>query len=34
MDIFKYGGNCQVIAPDELRDKVMAELGRGLGVYT
>lgn len=33
MDILKYGGDCQVIAPYELRDKVLAEFRRGLGRY-
>lgn len=33
MDILKYGGDCRVIAPDVLRDKVTAEFRRGLEGY-
>lgn len=33
MDILKYGGDCQVIAPPSLRKRVAAELQRGLAQY-
>ena len=33
MDILKYGGDCRVIAPDELRGKVIGEFRRGLDGY-
>lgn len=33
MDILKYGGDCQVVEPKALRDRVIAELKRGLSRY-
>lgn len=34
MDILKYGADCEVVEPQALRDRVMAELRRGLDLYT
>lgn len=34
MDILKYGGDCQVIEPKALRDRVVAEFERGLSQYS
>ena len=33
MDIMKYGGDCEVIAPKALRERVTAELKRAQGIY-
>lgn len=33
MDILKYGGDCQVIEPEVLRDRVVTEFQRGLSKY-
>lgn len=33
MDVLKHGGDCQVLAPPALRDRVQAELQRALQVY-
>jgi len=33
MDIMKYGGDCEVIAPKILRDRVVAELDRSRKIY-
>lgn len=33
MDILKYGGDCQVIEPKALRERVVAEFKRGLSQY-
>ena len=33
MDILKYGGDCEVMAPTELRQRVAAELDRAQGKY-
>ena len=33
MDILKYGGDCQVIEPRELQERVVAEFKRGLAQY-
>lgn len=33
MDILKYGGDCQVVEPKVLRDRVIAEFRRGLSQY-
>ncbi len=33
MDILKYGGDCQVIEPKALRERVVTELKRGLSQY-
>lgn len=33
MDILKYGGDCQVVEPKALRDRVVAEFRRGLSQY-
>jgi predicted DNA-binding transcriptional regulator YafY len=34
MDILKYGGDCQVIEPKALRERVMNEFKRGLSLYS
>lgn len=34
MDILKYGGDCQVVEPEVLRDRVVTELKRGLSQYS
>ena len=34
MDILRYGGDCQVIEPEALRERVAAELKRGLALYS
>ena len=34
MDILKYGGDCQVVEPKELRERVAAEFSRGLAHYS
>lgn len=33
MDILKYGADCEVVEPKALRDRVIAELRRGLALY-
>ena len=33
MDILKYGGDCQVVEPKELQERVVAEFRRGLAQY-
>jgi len=33
MDILKHGGDCQVIEPETLRERVVAELKRALSLY-
>ncbi len=33
MDILKYGGDCQVVEPKTLRDRVVVEFRRGLSLY-
>lgn len=33
MDILKYGGDCEVMAPKELRQRIAAELNRARGKY-
>lgn len=33
MDILKYGGDCEVVEPKRLRDRVSAELDRARGLY-
>ena len=33
MDIMKYGGDCEVVAPKALRERVAGELKRALGIY-
>ena len=33
MDILKFGGDCQVIEPKALRERVVAEFKRGLSQY-
>ena len=33
MDILKYGGDCQVVEPKVLRERVVTELKRGLSQY-
>jgi len=33
MDILKYGGDCQVVGPKELQERVAAEFKRGLAQY-
>jgi len=34
MDILKYGGDCQVVEPKELRERVATEFSRGLAHYS